>query len=344
MGKWLRKLLGYTIIAMSLASGWVWMKFNYYQDTPLYQDDSVVYYTVEAGSSVKRIARELSEVGVIQQPRFFEWFARLEKQAHRIHSGEYAITGSMTPRELLADMVAGKVVQYPMTIVEGWSFKQLRSFLAQHEALEHTIADLSDAKVMEKIGFSDEHAEGRFLPDTYHFPRGTRDVEFLQRAYQAMSETLAAQWQTRDDGLPIKTPYEALILASIIEKETAVAAERPEIAGVFVRRLQKKMRLQTDPTVIYGMGELYQGNIRRKDLRTDTPYNTYTRRGLPPTPIAMPSAAAIQAALQPKPGNTIYFVSKGNGEHYFSTTLAEHNQAVVKYQLNGRKRPFSSNP
>ena len=344
MANWLRKLLGYTIIAASIGAGWAWAKYELYLDTPLYVGDRVIYYTVDAGSSVKRIARELSEARVIRQPRFFEWFARLEGQAHRIHSGEYEILGSMTPRDLLADMVSGNVVQYPMTIVEGWSFKQLRSFLAQHDALEHTITDLSDAEVMAKIGYADEHAEGRFLPDTYHFPRGTKDTEFLKRAYLAMSEVLAEQWQGRDNGLPVKSPYEALILASIIEKETAVPAERPEIAGVFVRRLQKKMRLQTDPTVIYGMGEQYKGNIRRKDLRTDTPYNTYTRHGLPPTPIAMPSAAAIQAALQPKPGKTLYFVSKGNGEHYFSTTLAEHNQAVVKYQLNGRKRPFSSNP
>ncbi len=344
MGIWIRKLIGIGIIAISLLTGWIWTQYNVYQDTHLFVGDEVVYYTVKPGSSVKSIARELHEAGVLQKPRFFEWYARLEEKAQRIHVGEYAITSQMTPHQLLEDMVTGKVVQYPMTIVEGWSFKQLRSFLGQHTALKHTIGQLSDDEVMAKLGYPGQHPEGRFLPDTYHFPRGTTDVEFLKRAYQAMEAKLDGLWAGRDEELPIKTPYEALILASIIEKETAVPAERPEIAGVFVRRLQKGMRLQTDPTVIYGMGDDYQGNIRRRDLRRDTPYNTYTRKGLTPTPIAMPSAAAIDAALHPKPGDTLYFVSKGDGSHHFSATLAEHNQAVIKYQLKGRQRPFSSNP
>ena len=344
MGAWLRKLVGYTIIAVSIAIGWTWTKYNVYQDNRLFDGQEVQAYTVKPGSSVKGIARELNEAGLISQPQFFEWFARSEGLAQRIQAGEYQVRGEMTPRQLLTDMSQGKVIQYPMTIVEGWSFKQLRAFLAQHEALEHTLDGLSDAEVMAKLGYADIHPEGRFLPDTYHFPRGTSDQQFLKRAYQMMESTLDQLWQQRQQGLPIKTPYEALILASIIERETAVAEERPEIAGVFVRRLQKRMRLQTDPTVIYGMGDTYQGNIRRRDLRTDTPYNTYTRRGLTPTPIAMPSAAAIEAALHPKPGNTLYFVARGDGTHKFSATLVEHNKAVVKYQLKGRQQPFSSNP
>lgn len=344
MGVWLRKLIGYSIIALSIAVGWTWTKYDSYKESPLYDGDEVIAYTVKPGSSMKRITRELNEIGVVNQPQFFEWFARHEGLAQRIQVGEYQISGDMTPRQLLTNMAQGKVIQYPMTIVEGWSFKQLRAFLAQHDALDHTISELTDQQVMAKLGYPDIHPEGRFLPDTYHFPRGTSDLAFLKRAYQSMEAALAELWEQREEGLPIKTPYEALILASIIEKETAVPAERPEIAGVFVRRLQKRMRLQTDPTVIYGMGEAYQGNIRRRDLRADTPYNTYTRHGLTPTPIAMPSAAAIEAALHPKPGNTLYFVSRGDGSHKFSTTLAEHNRAVVEYQLNGRKRPFSSNP
>ncbi len=344
MGTWIRKLFGYTIIALSIALSWTWTKFDYYRDSPLYKGDDIFYYTVKPGSSVKGIARELAAQDIITQPYYFEWFARLEKKAHRIHVGEYVITGDMTPRQLLENMVQGKVIQHPMTIVEGWSFKQLRAFLAQNEVIEHTLGDLSDSEVMAKIGAVGIHPEGRFLPDTYHFPRGTSDVEFLKRAYRLMGENLDALWQGREEGLPINTPYEALTLASIIERETAVASERPEIAGVFVRRLQKRMRLQTDPTVIYGMGDKYQGNIRRKDLRTDTPYNTYTRHGLPPTPIAMPSAAAIHAALHPLVGETLYFVARGDGSHQFSVTLRQHNNAVIKYQLKGRKRTFSSNP
>ena len=339
-----RKLMGYGLLVLVVALGGAWFKFDSYKDAPLSGSDEVVYYTVKPGSSVKTIAKALAAENIIEHPRLFEWFARLEGLAQRIQVGEYAIDGDMTPRQLLSDMVTGKVVQYPMTIIEGWNFKQLRAFLAQNEALQHTLEGLSDAQVMSKIGFPGEHPEGRFLPDTYHFPRGTTDVAFLKRAHQMMDEKLAQLWEARAEGLPIKTPYQALILASIIEKETGLASERPEIAGVFVRRLRKGMRLQTDPTVIYGMGELYQGNIRRRDLRRDTPYNTYTRHGLPPTPIALPSAAAIEAALNPLAGETFYFVARGDGSHAFSVTLVEHNNAVIKYQLKGRKRAFSSNP
>ena len=195
---------------------------------------------------------------------------------------------------------------------------------------------------MERLGHAGEHPEGRFLPDTYHFPKNLTDVAFLKRAYDAMTQTLAREWEGRAVGLPLKTPYEALILASIVEKETGLASERQAIAGVFVRRLNKGMRLQTDPTVIYGMGDRYKGNIRKSDLQEDTPYNTYRRFGLPPTPIAMPGRDAIHATLHPDDSKNIYFVSRGDGSHHFSATLEEHNNAVIKYQLKGRKRPFSS--
>jgi UPF0755 protein len=239
-------------------------------------------------------------------------------------------------------MISGKVRQYALTLVEGWNFRQVMDAVQSHPSLAHTLQGLENAAIMAQLGHPDEHPEGRFLPDTYHFPKGLSDVAFLQRAYDAMAQTLAQEWEGRAVGLPLQTPYEALILASIVEKETGLASERQAIAGVFVRRLEKRMRLQTDPTVIYGMGERYDGNIRKQDLLEDTPYNTYRRLGLPPTPIAMPGRDAIHATLHPDDSQNIYFVSRGDGSHHFSATLEEHNNAVIKYQLKGRKRPFSS--
>jgi UPF0755 protein len=232
-------------------------------------------------------------------------------------------------------LVNGEVVQHSLTIIEGWTFQQLLQAVRSHPMLTQTLADADPQAVMEALAEPGTHPEGWFYPDTYRFPRGTSDVEFLRRAYRVMQQRLAAEWEKRAEGLPLKSPYEALVLASLIERETAVAAERTRIAGVFVRRLRKGMRLQTDPTVIYGMGDAYEGRIRWRDLRTDTPYNTYTRHGLPPTPIAMPSGAAINAALNPADGKELYFVSRGDGSHHFSATLEEHNAAVRCYQLGG---------
>ncbi len=239
----------------------------------------------------------------------------------------------MTALQLLQQMVDGEVIQHTLTLVEGWSFKQVMVALRAHHAIRATLQGLTAAEIMSRLGYAGQHPEGRFFPDTYHFPKATSDIEFLRRAYSAMAERLEQEWVAREPDLPLKSAYEALILASIIEKESAVSAERAEIAGVFIRRLNKGMRLQTDPTVIYGMGEAYDGNIRRRDLRHDTPYNTYTRKGLPPTPIAMPGGEAIHAALHPASAESLYFVARGDGTHYFSATLEEHNRAVRKYQL-----------
>jgi UPF0755 protein len=278
----------------------------------------------------------LHERGLLDRSWYFTLYARFSGLAARMQAGEYQIDSTLTPRELLALLVSGRVVQHAFTLIEGWNFHELMQALRGDGVLVQTLPnDAAPERVMAALGFEKTHPEGRFLPDTYHFPRGTNDVQFLQRAHRAMQAYLAEQWGEREENLPLESPDEALILASIVEKETGAAEERPLIAGVFVNRLRKGMKLQTDPTVIYGIGPDFDGNIRRRDLRRDTPYNTYTRYGLPPTPIAMPGRAAIRAALHPEKTDALYFVARGDGTHKFSATLAEHEAAVIKYQLGG---------
>jgi UPF0755 protein len=252
--------------------------------------------------------------------------------ATRLQAGEYGLSLGMTPRDLLQELVTGSVIQHELTLIEGHSFREMLQRVHASPVLEHTLVDAADEEIMAALGQPEQDPEGRFLPDTYHVTRGTTDLEFLRRAYQAMADQLQTEWEAREEGLPLKTADEALILASIVEKETGVPEERAQIAGVFIRRLHKNMRLQTDPTVIYGMGKTYDGNIRKRDLLKDTPYNTYTREGLPPTPIAMPGVEAIHAVMHPAPGKSLYFVAMGEGRHYFSATLKQHNLAVDKFQ------------
>ncbi len=308
------------------------VQFYSFKDTPMSVTGEQIV-VVSPGAGLGRIAWNMKNQGLIDQPRFFSLWGRIQGTADRIHVGEYRVKPGMTPSQLLARMAKGEVIQYSLTLVEGWNFKQVMQALREHEKLRQTLANKTAAEVAIAVGIEGAHPEGWFYPDTYHFPVGLSDVEFLKRAYSAMKKRLDEEWAGRAEGLPYQNAYEALIMASIIEKETGAPAERTEIAGVFVRRLEKKMRLQTDPTVIYGMGDAYDGNIRRRDLKRDTPYNTYTRHGLPPTPIAMPGGAAIHAALHPADGETLYFVSRGDGSHYFSKTLKEHINAVRKYQL-----------
>ncbi len=329
----LHRLLGIVILLSALLLGWLAMDFRHFAESPLKLPEQGLLYTLEPGSSVSRLAADLKAAGVLDREHYLRILARWEGQASRLKAGEYRLAAGMTPRGLLNHLVEGKVVLHALTLVEGWTFRQLMRAIHRHDALTHTLSGLSDTEIMRRIGHAGEHPEGRFLPDTYLFPRGTTDVSFLQRAYNAMDRFLQFEWKRRSAGLPLKTPYEALILASIIERETGLAAERPEIAGVFIRRLQKGMRLQTDPTVIYGMGDAFDGDLRRRDLKARTPYNTYTNHGLPPTPIAMPGPDAIIAALHPAPGSSLYFVARGDGSHQFSKTLAEHNRAVRRYQL-----------
>lgn len=323
---------------------WLLVDINNFRQSPLNIAEQGVRYEIKSGDTLTALARNLHQQNVLDKPRYLKLLAKLRGTANKIKIGEYLFEQGTTPEQLLKQIVKGATIQYSATIVEGLNFREMMAELQKNEYLEHTLKGQKPAAIMALIGKPGEHPEGRFLPDTYLFPRGTTDVDFLKRAYNAMENLLKEEWEKRQDGLPIKTPYEALILASIVEKETAVPSERNAIAGVFVRRLNKRMRLQTDPTVIYGMGEKFDGNIRKKDLLKDTPYNTYRRRGLPPTPIAMPGVDAIRAALNPADGDSLYFVARGDGSHEFSSTLDQHNNAVIKYQLKGRKRSFSSYP
>lgn len=330
------KILGILLIIGSFGGGWLLMDVRHFLEKPLRVGAEGSILLIESGTNLKRLAAQLHQNKVIDHPAYLVWLGRYKGSANKIHTGEYLIEPGTTPSVLLDKIMSGKQMQHALTLVEGWTFNQMMAVINSHEKLTHTLAGLSPAQIMEKLGHAGQHPEGRFYPDTYHFPRGTTDLEFLRRAYVQMEQYLQQEWPTREAGLPIKTPYEALILASIVEKETAVPEERPAIAGVFIRRLQKGMRLQTDPTVIYGLGKNYDGNIRKKDLLADTPYNTYLRKGLPPTPIAMPSKEAIAAVLHPAPGSALFFVSRRDGTHKFSDTLAEHNKAVQDFQLTGR--------
>lgn len=327
------KLLGLLVLAGSFVAGWMLMSYQQFVDAPMtLQSGTPVLLQVNPGSSVKTVARTLQQQGLVDDNRYFVWMARLRGQAASIQAGEYQIEVGTSPSQLLNDMVAGRMHQYSLTLLEGWSFRQMMAAIDASPYLQHRLKEMAAEEIMVQLGWEGEHPEGRFFPDTYQFPRGLTDIEFLQRAYRMMAQRLEQEWSTRAADLPLKTPYEALILASIVEKETGQPTERSEIAGVFVRRLQKGMRLQTDPTVIYGIGLRYDGNIRARDLEQDTPYNTYTRRGLPPTPIAMPGGDALHAALHPDGGESLYFVSRGDGSHHFSASYEEHECAVKKYQ------------
>lgn len=323
--------------ALLLAAAVMLVDFLRFLHDPLSESvEEPLTLMVEPGSSVARVAHDLAAEGWLERPFHFRIAARVSGAAKRIQAGEYRVPPDQSPRRLLERMVAGDVKTYKLTVIEGWTFARMMQAVRQHPVLEHTLAPDADAEtIMSRLGQADQHPEGWFFPDTYRFPRGTSDVDLLQRAHQRMRNVLQEEWEGREEGLPIDTPYEALILASIIERETGVPDERARIAGVFVERLERGMRLQTDPTVIYGLGDEFDGNLRYRDLRTDTPYNTYTRGGLTPTPIALPSRAAIHAALHPDRRGELYFVSTGDGRHVFSKTLKEHNEAVIKYQLGG---------
>ena len=294
-------------------------------------------FAIEPGTNIKAIANKLSLDKIIEDPWLFILLAKLKGVETKVRAGEYRLRPGQSTSGLLELFTTGNSIQYSFTVIEGWTFRQLMTQLENHPVIINTLKNKTNEQIMTTLGYAGQHPEGLFYPDTYQFPKGTTDILFLKRAYQLMQKNLAKAWDKRAKNLPIKTAYEALILASIIEKETGVGYERPLIASVFIQRLNKNMRLQTDPTIIYGMGDQFDGNIRRKDLKKDTPYNTYVHKGLTPTPIALPGLDAINAALNPAESKALYFVAKGDGTHQFSETLKDHNNAVIKYQLNGRK-------
>jgi len=335
----MRNLLANLFTVFVLAVGVAgWFGLQMYQT--MHQQNTLTtpfVLQLERGDSLRTISNKLAQHNLLDTPAHFVWWARLRGDDKRLQAGDYEILPRQSLLEVLNNMVAGKVQQFGITLVEGWNFRQMMQAINQHEHLDHTLKGLDDAALMAALGYPGEHPEGRFAPDTYYVRNQEKDSELLQRAYRSMAQTLETLWQDRAPELPYKNSYEALIMASIIEKESAVAEERPLIGGVFINRLRKGMRLQTDPTVIYGIGESYDGDIRFRDLRTDTPYNTYTRKGLPPTPIAMPGAESIHAALHPADTDYLFFVahSDSSGRHIFTSTLDEHEKMV---DLHQRKR------
>jgi UPF0755 protein len=334
-------LFATTALLAGVLGYWTLDRYLQFADMPVRGVDAGDIVLIETGDNFAKVLRKLHAAG-IPSGRDAEWqlLARQLGAAERLQVGEYALQPGTTPRRLLLDMREGKVIRHRVTIVEGWTLHQLRNALARSEPLEHDSAALDGPGIMKALGDAGTDPEGRFLPETYLYTRGDSDLDILRRAHDAMQRALDAEWTSRAKGLPLHSASEALVLASIVEKETAVAAERPMIAAVFLRRLALGMKLQTDPTVIYGMGADYAGNIRRADLARDTPYNTYTRAGLPPTPIAMPGAGALHAATHPAPGDALYFVAvgDGSGRHVFSRTLAEHQQAVNAYLKHYRQQ------
>ena len=337
MAKFIRRLLIWSLASALLLIAILVFQLLRFQHGAIPLVGEPVVFLIRPGSHIKAIAQGLARERIIDDPWLFILLARVKGLETKVRAGEYAIVPDMTADEMLLMFAEGSTIHYSLTVIEGWSFQQLRAALAEDPIIEQNLADKTNAEVMQILGYPDQHPEGMFFPDTYRFPKGTSDIDFLKRAYQVMQNHLQREWQQRQPDLPLKTSYEALILASIIEKETGAEFERPMIAGVFIERLRRNMRLQTDPTVIYGLGEGFDGDIRYRDLRKDTPYNTYTRAGLTPTPIALPGLESIRAALNPAETDALYFVSRGDGTHQFSATLDEHNAAVGRYQLNKLK-------
>ncbi len=329
-------ILGLSLVGIVAAGSayWGWQQLNVPLNVPAEQ----TLLLVPPGSTLGSLSRQLNERGMLSRPRLWTWFGRFTGQARLIRAGEYQLTPKTTPVMLLRQMVSGEVHLHSITLIEGWRFSEALAAIREHPAVD--VSELTAAEVMVALGKPDLHPEGQLLPETYRFARGTSDVELVSQAHRSLVVLLDQAWPGRDPKLPLNSPYEALVLASIVEKETALDTERAQIAGVFVRRLDRGMRLETDPTVIYGLGDAFDGNLRRRDLRADTPYNTYRRAGLPPTPIALASAASIHAALHPAGGNALFFVATAepDGSHYFSATYEEHAAAVSRYLNRLRER------
>ncbi len=322
--------------------GFIAFDYQRFLKTSAVTVDSELVFTVQSGDTIRQLIKkfpqhriELAQQSPFRQylsPYYFRYLAKKEQLAHRLKVGEYQLTVGMTPVQILNLLTSGKTIVYKVQFLEGWNLKKIREALAQSPKVVQTLQSVPDKDIMKLLGVEGTFYEGQFFPDTYQFSNRVNDLEILKQSYQLMQENLQKAWQARDKSIQLKSPYELLILASIIEKETAVDSERKQVSGVFHRRLAKGMRLQTDPTVVYGMGNRYQGKIYKSDLKRDTPYNTYTRTGLPPTPIASPGMASLMAAGQPDKGKSLYFVANGTGGHTFSNTYKEHLKAVKHYR------------
>ena len=328
-GSLLRSAVTVLSLAAVVVAGWV----AYFAWTPLNVPGSARQFTVEHGTTLRGVARQLVNDGILSESTTFVLLGRLLGKAGAVKAGIYDLPERTTPLALIEKFARGEVLQSEITFIEGWTFAQMRAALDAHPGVRHDTAGLLDEEVLLRVKAPERHPEGLFFPDTYRFNTGASDLQVLSRAYQTMQERLRAAWEARDPGLPYETPYEALIMASIVEKETGRPEDRRMIAAVFCNRLRRGIRLQTDPSIIYGMGNAFDGNLRKRNLETDGPYNTYTRSGLPPTPIALPGQASIEAAMSPAHSPALYFVSRGDGSSHFSQTLDEHNRAVQKYQL-----------
>ncbi len=323
-------LLGLLVVAACAGVGgaWYWAKKQ-----PVSMNAERIDYVVPAGSGPRAIARSMQQAGIDIQEDAFVWMARLSGLDTSLQAGAYEAVRGDTPWMVMERMSSGNMLQTRLTIPEGWTYQRIRDTLAANPQVRQTLTEVSDADLLKRLGVDSGHPEGLFYPDTYVFVPGTADIDILRRGFQAQQELLEQLWADRDPDLPLKTPYDALIMASIVERETGHSQDRTRVAGVFMNRLRVGMPLQTDPTVIYGMGSAYEGRIRKRDLTTDTPWNTYTRNGLPPTPIASPGKASLLATLHPEKHGFYYFVSRGDGTSEFSANLAAHNRAVAKYIL-----------
>jgi UPF0755 protein len=304
-------------------------------DLPL--RSSPLSFSISPGSTLRSASEQMVQAGVLKSALPFEILTRLFGDPKNIKAGNYEVEKGLSPLDLMEKLTRGSHTAVAIRFVEGWTFRQVRRTLDEHPALNHDTRDLSDIDILQRLGIEHPSSEGLFFPDTYHFSHGVSDLSILRRSYQLMQKHLEAQWERRSPDMPLATPYEALILASIVEKETGKAVERTLISAVFLNRLKLGMKLQTDPTVIYGLGESFDGNLRKQDLAADNPYNTYTRTGMPPTPIAMPGLASLHAAMNPAATDALYFVAKGDGSSHFSRSYEEHDRAVTKYQRGGRR-------
>jgi len=330
--RFLTKFFSLIFLLAAVVAGGVW----WWANQPLSLRTAPLDFRIVAGSSLRSAIAQIQEAGVDVQPSLLSLLARVKLAETGIKAGSYSINQGVTPLQLLEKLTQGHVTLGQVTLVEGWTFKQWRAKLDSHPDLIHETRDLTETEIIERLGLPVERLDGWLFSDTYLFDKQSSDLELLARAGRSMQHKLESEWLGRAEGLPYKTPHDALVMASIVEKETGRETDRTMVAAVFVNRLRKGMMLQTDPTVIFGLGDGFDGNLRKRDLQTDTPYNTYTRSGLPPTPIAMPGLASLRAALHPAASDVLYFVARGDGSSEFSRTLDEHNRAVNKYQRGGK--------